>query len=196
MAQETTRAPQAEPVPGQPMTADELWAMPDDGWQYELVEGRLVPMAPPGGTHGEIAAMLSWALSNFVIPRQLGRVLAAETGFALGPQDVRAPDAAFVRAARVPPREDATREKYWQLAPDLVGEVASPSQTRTVMAETAQAWLAAGTQLVWVVWPKTQHVDVWRPGSGQPIQTLHVGEDLNGLDVLPGFTFPVADLFG
>ena len=135
-AQETTLAPWAESVPGhaagEHMTADELLALPDDGWRYELVEGRLVRMAPPGGTHGEIAAMLPWALSSFVIPRKLGRILAAETGFELGPAHVLGADAAFVRAERVPPREDAARNKYWRLAPDLVGpgaEDGSPSTT-------------------------------------------------------------------
>src|SRR5579863_9326467 len=58
MAQNTL-APWAELVPDQgPMTVDELLALPDDGWLYELVEGRLVRMAPPGGEHGEIALAL------------------------------------------------------------------------------------------------------------------------------------------
>ena len=38
-------------------------------------------------------------------------------------------------------------------------------------------------------------MDVWRPGSDQPIQTLGGADALDGLDVLPGFTLPVADLF-
>jgi Uma2 family endonuclease len=195
--QDTTRAPSAEPVPGYDhMAADDLWAMLEDGWVYELVEGRLVRTAPPGGTPGEIAAMLSWALSSFVIPRTLGRVLAAETGFDLGHGHVRAPDVAFVAASRVPARDDAARVTYWRLAPDLVGEVVSPSQSRADMEETARAWLAAGTRLVWVVWPDTQQVDVWRPeGTSQPTLTLGRSDALDGLDVLPGFTYPLADLF-
>ncbi len=39
------RAPWAEIVPNMPpMTTDELPAIPDDGWAYELVEGVLVRM--------------------------------------------------------------------------------------------------------------------------------------------------------
>src|SRR5579863_4831916 len=48
----------AEVVPGaQPMTVDDLLALPDDGcWQYELVEGKLVRMPGSGGEASNIAA--------------------------------------------------------------------------------------------------------------------------------------------
>ena len=44
-----TLAPWAEIVPDTgPMTVDDLLTLPDDGWQYELVDGRLVRMAGSG----------------------------------------------------------------------------------------------------------------------------------------------------
>jgi Uma2 family endonuclease len=64
----------------------------------------------------------------------------------------------------------------------------------TTVAKKAQRYLAAGTQLVWIVWPKPQEIDVWRPGDTQPSQTLSVGETLDGGVVVPGFTYPVGDL--
>jgi hypothetical protein len=59
-------------------------------------------------------------------------------------------------------------------------------------------WVDAGVQLAWVVWPDTQQVDEWRPGAtGTPqlVATLGAGDALDGQDVLPGFTYPLADLF-
>jgi Uma2 family endonuclease len=195
-------APWAEPVPGREhehLTADELLALPDDDkgrWRYELVEGRLVRMPGPGGEHGEITAILSWAVVSFVKAHRLGRVLAAETGFELGPDTVRGADVAFVRADRLPARDSAEWKKYWQLAPDLVAEVASPSQGHDAMDAKARAWLVAGVRLVWVVWPARREVDVWRPtDTSRPTITLTLSDALDGMDVLPGFTFPVADLF-
>src|SRR5579859_1301066 len=130
MAQNTL-APWAELVPGAgPMTVDELLALPEDAqWQYELVDGRLVRMSPTGGGHGEVAVALAARLYNWVIPRHLGRVLAAETGFQLGPNTVLAADVAFVRAEHVPAPTSAAWECFWPVAPDLVVEVVSPSQT-------------------------------------------------------------------
>ena len=81
MKQETF-APWAEPVPGAPypMTADDVLALPDDGWFYELVEGRLVRMPMSGGEASRIAVRLVVALSVFAEPRHLGAVLGAITG--------------------------------------------------------------------------------------------------------------------
>ena len=36
------------------VTADELLAMPDDGFLYELIEGELRRMSPAGSEHGAI----------------------------------------------------------------------------------------------------------------------------------------------
>jgi Uma2 family endonuclease len=200
MAHDTnTLAPWAELVPDMgAMTVDELIALPEDGWMYELVEGRLVRMAPPGGEHGEIAGMLHSALGMWVVPRGLGRVLAAETGFQLGPHSVLAGDVAYVRADRVPAPGSAGRERYWRLAPDLVAEVASPGQAQDDLDAKARAWLGAGVRLVWNVWPKRHEVDVWRlDTAGAPllVTTFQRGDALDGMDVLPGFTYPLADLF-
>ena len=74
-------------------------------------------------------------------------------------------------------------------------EVALPNQYRPEMAAKARLYLTAGVRLVWVVWPKTQQVDVWRPGADQPSTTLAIPADLDGLDVLAGFTYPLARLF-
>jgi Uma2 family endonuclease len=89
----------------------------------------------------------------------------------------------------------AAWDEFWQLAPDLVVQVVSPSESRPKMEERARQWLAAGVQLVWLIWPKAKQVEVWRPGAAKPVQTLGVSDMLDGLDVVPGFTYPVARLF-
>lgn len=67
---------------------------------------------------------------------------------------------------------------------------------RTRSSRPGQSWsLAVGVRLVWIVWPADQQVDVWRPGAGQPAATLTAGDSLDGLDALPGFSYPVANLF-
>jgi Uma2 family endonuclease len=86
-------------------------------------------------------------------------------------------------------------EGYPRVVPDLVVETASPSQSRDGLAAKARAWLQAGVRLVWVVWPKQRVVDVWLPGDEQPHATLGVDGTLDGGDVVPGFSYPVAALF-
>jgi Uma2 family endonuclease len=192
-----TLAPWAELVPDVgPMSVDELAELPEDGyWRYELVEGHLVRMPPRVGEHGVVTADLLGALGGWVVVHLLGKILAAGTGFQVGPDTVLAADATFVCADRVPPRGSAAWSGYWRLAPDLVAEVVSPSQKRDDIEAKVRAWLDAGVRLAWVVCLDTHEVDVWRPGSAQAVQTLGIGEALDGLDVLPGFTYPLADLF-
>ncbi len=63
------------------------------------------------------------------------------------------------------------------------------------MHAKARRYLAAGTALVWVLWPERQRVNVWRHDGRAPVTTLASGEMLDGRDVVPGFIHPVADIF-
>ncbi len=66
------------------------------------------------------------------------------------------------------------------------------------MKEKAERYVMAGVRLVWVIWPKRHEFDVWRAdGAGAPqlVATLKRGDALDGLEVLPGFAYPLAELF-
>jgi len=194
-------APWARLMPSSvgPMTAREFARLPDDARGLELVDGRVVKTMPTAGGHGAIAMACATAMFAFVQTHGLGRVLPAETGFDLSifgqPNTVLAPDVAFVRADRLPARDSEEWNEFWQVAPDLVVEVVSPSQYRPELAAKMRRWLAAGVQLGWVVWPKVQQVDVWQSGAADPVATLELDAILDGQDVLPGFRCPVAQLF-
>ncbi len=144
-----TLAPWTEPVL---ITAEELLQLPDDDeWRYELVEGRLVRMSPIGGQHGRVVMALLAAVHRFVEEQRLGEVFPAKTGFWISPKTapdtVLAPDLALISAGREP---DPGVEGYPRLAPDLVAEVASPSQGRGKMAANSESHapiaIAAGRQ--------------------------------------------------
>jgi Uma2 family endonuclease len=179
--------PTAEPL----LTAEDLYGLPDEGEDYELVEGRLVVSEPPGWTHGDIAASFAAVLVPFVRARGLGRVVV-ESGYVLarGPDTVRGPDVSFVRADRLPAREVAHR--FYEGAPDLAIEIVSPDDRAPEIARKVSNYLTGGTRAVWVVYPRTRTVVV-HPDDGPP--RLHGPDDaIDGGDVLPGFTAPVAEL--
>ena len=175
------------------VTADELLAMPDDGYRYELVKGELIRMSPTGDEHGKVTVRLTAPLYFYVEEHNLGVVYAAETGFKLesDPDTVRAPDVAFLSRSR---REQAGRvEGYWSGAPDLAVEVLSPSDRRRKVGEKVANWLAAGTRMVWVVSPKLRTVTVYK--SVTDVVTLTDEDQLEGGDVVPGFRIAVAKIF-
>jgi Uma2 family endonuclease len=178
---------------GTKMTAEELLRMPDDGFRYELVRGELVKMAPAGEEHGDIAMRVGAPLWQYVETNKLGRVYAAETGFqiASNPDTVRVPHAAFVSQQRI--GEVRPGRGYRVGAPDLAIEVLSPSDTYTGVEDKVHDWLDAGTLMVIVVNPRRQTVTVYR--SRTDIVILTKDEELDGKDVVPGWTLRIADLF-
>jgi Uma2 family endonuclease len=175
------------------MTADELFSLPDDGQRHELVDGEHKIMAPAGSEHGSISAGLIERLSAHVRKRRLGRVFTSETGFLISrdPDTVRAPDAAFVRADRIP--SGGLPKGFWPGAPDLAVEVISPSDTLEEVEEKVQQWLAAGSALVWVVNPKRRTVTVY--ASPRQATILAVDDELDGGEVVSGFRVRVGKIF-
>ncbi|MYD64711.1 MAG: Uma2 family endonuclease [Chloroflexi bacterium] len=176
------------------LTAEDLLQLYSKGVRGELIRGVLCETMPAGQRHGRIVTDLVIQLGNFVRAGQLGTLVASDSGVWLerDPDTVREPDIAFTSLQRLPLGEEI--DGYAEVVPDLVVEVASPSDSRREVNDKAQMWLRHGVRLVWVVHPDTRTVDVHRPDD--PVVVLGEDEALDGLDVLPGFTCPLVPVFG
>ncbi len=174
------------------LTGDDLLKMPDDGFKYELKRGELIRMAPPGFDHGCYGNNVNLPLAAHVKRDRLG-VVVFEVGFKLesDPDTVRAPDVAFVSRERLLAVD--SRHGYWVGAPDLAVEVISPGDSAQELREKVAEYLAAGARLVWLVYPRTQTVTVYRANG--TVEERTVGQTLDGEDVVPGFSLPVAEVF-
>jgi Uma2 family endonuclease len=172
------------------MTAEEFADLTDNR-RTELVRGEVVSMSPVGKVHGRIVVRLSGRMDVFVQEHHLGWC-GTETGFILDrdPDVVRAPDLAFVSAARL---RDLDADGYFELAPDLAVEVLSPGDRASDLNVKVEEYFRAGVKLVWVLDPKVEKVWVHRPGS--PIRVFSGDDEVSGEDVLPGFTFRPRDVF-
>ena len=185
------------PAAGQParlMTAEELWALPEQpGVRYELMRGVPVEVPGAGALHNLIAALVYRLIYEFARTRNLGLVFTDGVAYVLGrdPDTVRIPDASFVSRERIP--ESGIPEGFWLGAPDLAVEVVSPNDRADDVHDKVRDYLAAGTRLVWVLWPKSRSVTAYTP-DGQA-RELDAEQELDGGDVLPGFAVRVAELF-
>ena len=175
------------------MTADQLLAIPDDGYRYELVRGELRKMSPAGYQHGKLSYKVSHSLGNYVEAHNLGDICVSEPGFLIesDPDHVRAPDVAFVRRERA--EAAGFVSGYFPGPPDLAVEVISPSDRYTEVAEKVADWLAAGVQLVILVDPRRRSVTLHTPGQA-PV-TLSDQDTLDGGPVVPGWQMPLHDIF-
>ena len=176
------------------LTAADLLRLDGEGVRGELIRGVLCETMPAEHEHGGIVTKLVIRLGNSVGQRARGTLVASDSGLWLDrdPDTVREPDIAFTPAEKIP--LDSRITGYAEVAPELVVEVASPSDSRRDVHDKAHMWLNHGVLLVWVVQPETRTVDVCRPG--QAIVTLGDQDALDGLDVLPGFTCDLSAVVG
>jgi len=174
-----------------PMTAEELLYLSLPDKRTELVRGRLIVREPAGSRHGAVANLLAYRLTAHVETARAGRVYAAETGFTIArdPDTVRAPDVAFVAAARLPATEPAG---FFDGAPDLAVEVLSADDRPAEVLRKVADWLTAGALLVWVVDTERSTARVYRADGSETL--LDRDAALSGEDVLPGFTCPLREL--
>jgi Uma2 family endonuclease len=174
------------------LTAEELLRLPDNGLRQELLDGVLVEMSPPGGTHGRVSSNVVLALRVWADSRHLGNVLT-EVGVILrrDPDRVRAPDVCFIAQERIP--HDGVPAGYLGFVPDLIVEVVSPWDRPREIHEKAEEWLRAGAALVWVLDPDRRAVHVYRTGAA--VRALAEADTLNAEPALPGFSVSVSDLF-
>ncbi len=177
-----------------PVTAEDLARLPRGTWRYELVRGELRRMSPAGHVHGRIAATFTVLLGAFVREHTLGVVYAAETGFLLAhhPDTVRAPDCAFVCAARLAAAAPGS-DGFFPGPPDLAVEVISPSDAYSEVEEKVAEWLEAGCQAVLLVDPRRRMVVVHRPA--QPVVPFGETDRLAIPDLLPGWSLSLEEVF-
>jgi Uma2 family endonuclease len=175
------------------VTAEELWQLAEPNSQtYELVEGELIEMTPPGGIHGHVALRVGRLLQAFVDSNHLGATMV-ETGFLLTtqPDTVRSPDVSFIAAEKIP--AGGLPDGYISGPPDLAIEVVSPNDTASMIQDKVQDYLIHGTQLVWVVYPQQRMVIVYHPDG--TARTLGETNPLSGEAAVPGFSCRVGDIF-
>lgn len=173
------------------MTADELLKLPGGRFRYELVKGELLTISPAGEEHGAVIMNLAVPLGQYVKANKLGRVYGAETGFKLesDPDTVLAPDIAFIKMERL----GTLIKSYRAGAPDLAVEVISPGESKNKIEKKTGRWLQGGALAVWLVNPQTRTVTVCRLNT--ETKFLSEKDVLTGDDIVPGFGFPVSEIF-
>ena len=172
------------------VTIDEFAAMPLEG-VWELIDGEMIELSPTADESGWVSGRVFSRIERFVDVRRLGWAFPPETGFILFDDraTIRSPDAAFVRLDRMPSLSGG----FVPMAPDLAAEVLSPTDRMADALAKIAMYLAAGVKVVWLVDPATRTVTIFH--LDEPPTKLGVGDTLDGGDVLPGFSVPVAELF-
>jgi Uma2 family endonuclease len=178
------------------LTAADLAALPNvlpsGPVKYELNNGELRIMAPPGDSHSAAQSNIGAELKVQGERRGHGKA-RTEIGVILwrDPDRVVGPDNAFIGTASLPLR--LSPEGYLETIPHLMVEVVSKNDTDAEIQEKVRDYLRVGVRVVWVADPATRTVTVYR--KGRKPKMLREGDTLTIEDVIPGFAMPVADVF-
>ena len=189
----TTLMPPGPPPVPRLLSAADLAVLPDElptgPVRYELEDGRLVIMPPPGDIHGAVGGN---AVFHLKAAEQAGHGKArTEVGVILrrNPDRVVAPDACFIASTSLPLK--LSPEGYLETIPDLVVEVRSKNDTVAELERKAGEYLAAGAKLVWVIDPLRSVAVVYE--AGHPPRTLGPADDLTAGGIITGFRLSVGE---
>jgi Uma2 family endonuclease len=170
---DTTYTPASEVATGRLFTIADVQclpkSLPSGDVDYELNNGRLIVVSPPGRKHGKTHMRLG-AFLDAAENAGLGEGFI-ETGVVLwrDPDRLVGTDGAFVLLDRCPVRE--TAEGYLETIPNLAIEIRSKNDSPAELAEKASDYLKAGVAVVWVIDPILRNATVYRPNQPPTIVT-------------------------
>jgi Uma2 family endonuclease len=173
--------------------------LPDDEQLYEIVDGRRIE-TPSMSYHAALVATELGGDLIFHVRQQTPRPghLAIEALFRIplrkDSSRKRRPDIAFVSSERWPlDRPTSLSDDAWDVVPDLVVEVISPTDFAEGLLEKVWEYFQAGVRLVWLVYASQRCIHVFE--AWNRIRVVTESDTLDGSEVLPGFRLPLDRLF-
>lgn len=179
------------------ITEAELMALGSDA-RVEVVDGKVVEMAPVGIEHQFVGGNFHDPLKAYVKQHDLGFVFYDGLIYLLNQEGqglcrARVTDVSFVRKGILP--------KGWNIkrpfpgAPTLAIEVVSPDYDAEDLLKRTRDYLRAGSEQVWIAYPNEREVHQHKRG----VDMVRVyAQDTDTLDVeglFPGLTLTVDEIF-
>lgn len=156
---------------------------------FELIHGEIVPKSTTEW-HGVLVVNIATEIGMYLKSNPIGYA-----GIVISHQmpndnyNERLPDISY----RHKSRGEIVRVGAVKTMPDLAVEVKSPNNTYKQLREKADFYIDNGCQMVWLVYPEKQLVEVYR--NDADIDILMADETLSGYDVLPEFELLVSEIF-
>ncbi len=148
----------------------ELYRIGEDnpGWKVERIDGGVVMSPTNFGTDlinvRFLAALVEWGDAHGYLPS------GSSGGLTLANRDVLSPDGGLLSRERWNAAPPEVREGYSRIVPDVVVELASPSDSRTRLRQKCARWHNEGAAFVVMIDPETESVETW----GTPLPGLDI----------------------
>jgi Uma2 family endonuclease len=175
------------------LTVEQYLNLPEqEGVVRELDEGRVIEMSPTGFPHAILVARIAYLLLRHVEETGSPYWVAEGSGFGLGPATVRIPDVFVIRKEPVANVEGAA-SGVLKSPPEIAVEVVSPNEKASQLERKVHQYLSAGTPSVWVVYPESKHVMVYRLSGTR--EEFGSSDRLTEPEVLPQLALEIDEIF-
>lgn len=154
--------------------------------KLELTEtSQLLIIPHSGGNTGNKNSKLVARLGIWTEEDRSGIAFDSSTMFKLPSGAFRSPDAAWIQLERWNSLTPEEQDSFPPICPDFVVELRSPSDTLSQLQEKMREYIANGVRLGWLIDPRNQQVEIYRPGRETEILTRP--DRLYGEDILSRF---------
>jgi len=164
-------------------------------------DGHLIVMTPTGGETGARSLRLGQRLLLWADGPGAGAWIAfdSSTGFRLADGSVLSPDLSLLRRQRWLALSPEQRRGFPPLCPDLVLELASPSDEGprgvSALRRKMDQYMANGARLGWLLLPEERAVEIWREGQQGMGERLENASRLDGGELAEGLVLELAEIW-
>jgi Uma2 family endonuclease len=164
-------------------------------------DGAVIAMTPTGGETGARSLRLGQRLLAWADGPGAGAWIAfdSSTGFRLADGSVLSPDLSLLRRERWQALSPEQRRGFPPLCPDLVVEIASPSDQGprgvTALRRKMAQYQANGARLGWLLLPTERAVEIWRGGEQGIAERLENASRLDGGELAEGLVLALEEIW-
>jgi Uma2 family endonuclease len=175
----------------QSLSLKQFLELPEAKPALEYVDGVVRQKVAPKLPHSRLQSKLAEGVNQFTEPRKLAMAFT-ELRVTFGGRSY-VPDVTVYLWHRVPVDAEDNMLEDCVEPPDVAIEILSPGQSAAELARQCQWYVDHGAQIVLLIDPRRQRVRDFRPG--RPARSLASVDSIDFTAVLPGFTWPVRELF-
>jgi Uma2 family endonuclease len=165
--------------------------------RYEIVNGQIIEKPFATAYASEVANRLCVELTTYGRNLNVGRPNLCMLFYMPLPNDLtrcRHPSLSFCSFERWPDNRPVDyRAEAIECIPELMVEVANPTDGAEEFVDKLHEYFEAGVQLVWLVYPRRRVI--YAHESPTSSRVFPATDELEGGNVLPGFRVAVASLF-
>lgn len=181
----------APPGAGLRVTREEYLDLPEDGYQYDMIDGVLVASPSPLYGHGRVAARLAFLVERYLTDHRIAEVVSDIDVLLPDGGDVVRPDLTVLLKQSI---EEGRCRIHGHIhgVPDVACEILSEATADRDLGTKADRYLQCGVREYWIADPRDTSMQIWFNRGGRWEKR---GGPAVASAILEGLTFTGAEVF-